>query len=163
MKTRNRLPKPCEAANRPIHQLTPMPSLKFKSLILRYGLSEMYVFGSRAREIASYVRNGEALKGPSASDVDIGVRTQPEHTLSPAERVQLTIDLEDMLDVPRVDLVILDEAEPFLAADIIKGELLYAEDLDRQARYELFVLRRAGDLAPFKKQRMQMIMQEGAR
>jgi hypothetical protein len=54
-------------------------------------------------------------------------------------------------------------ADAFLCADIVAGELLYTADPDEQARYELFVLRRAGDLLPFKKARMHMILEEGAR
>jgi len=50
------------------------------------------------------------------------------------------------------------EADPFLALEVIRGELLYAEDLDRQARDELYVLRRAGDLLPFKRQRLRLIL-----
>jgi hypothetical protein len=47
--------------------------------------------------------------------------------------------------------------------DIICGELLYTSDPDQQARYELFVLRRAGDLLPFQRERTRMILEEGAR
>lgn len=43
------------------------------------------------------------------------------------------------------------------------GGLLYTRDPDSQARYELFVLRRAGDLMPSKKERMRMILEEDAR
>jgi hypothetical protein len=42
-------------------------------------------------------------------------------------------ELEDLLEVNRVDLVILPEADPFLALEVIRGELLYSEELDRQA------------------------------
>mgnify|MGYP001615923093 CR=1 FL=1 len=83
--------------------------------------------------------------------------------LDPSKRVRLSFEIEDLLEVSRVDLVILQEAEPFLALEIIRGELLYAEDMDRQAGYELYLLRRAGDLLPFKKERIRMIMEEGAR
>jgi uncharacterized protein len=77
--------------------------------------------------------------------------------------VHLALEIEDLLEVSCVDLVILQEADPFLSVEIIRGELLYAEDLDRQARYELYLLRRAGDLFPFKKERIRMILEEGAR
>ena len=71
--------------------------------------------------------------------------------------------MEDLFDVERVDLVLLPEADPFLALDIIRGELLYTRDPNQQARYELYVLRRAGDLLPFQKIRTRMILEEGAR
>jgi hypothetical protein len=75
----------------------------------------------------------------------------------------MTIELEDILNVRQVDLVVLSEADPFLALDIIRGELLHTEAPDDQAQYELYVLRRAGDLLPFKKERMRMILEEGGR
>jgi predicted nucleotidyltransferase len=109
------------------------------------------------------VRNEKTDFTHPESDVDIGVRIKPGAALGPSERVQLALEIEDLLGVSRVDLVILQEAEPFLALEIIRGELLYAEDLNRQARYELYVLRQAGDLHPFKKERIRMIMEEGAR
>ena len=77
--------------------------------------------------------------------------------------MKLTMDLEDLFHVDRLDLVLLPEADPYLALDIIRGELLYTIDPDAQARYELFVLRRAGDLLAFKKERTRMILEEGAR
>ena len=53
--------------------------------------------------------------------------------------------------------------DSYLALEIIRGELIYTDDPDRQARYELYVLRRAADLLPFKKDRIRMILEEGAR
>jgi hypothetical protein len=60
--------------------------------------------------------------------------------------------------VGRVDLVILGEADPFLALDIIRGELLYCADKDVEAEEELHVLRRAGDLAPYARERWKQIL-----
>ena len=42
---------------------------------------------------------------------------------------------------------------PFLALAAVSGELLYAGDRVRESHYQLFVLRRAGDLAPFERAR----------
>ena len=61
----------------------------------------------------------------------------------------------------RVDLVVLPEASPFLALDIVTGELLLARDPDREAEYQLFVLRRAGDLAPFERARRALVLEGG--
>lgn len=136
---------------------------KLKEIALRYGLEEVYAFGSRAKEVAARLRGENYYALNPKSDVDIGVRTKRGHQLSTSERVKLALEIEDLLGVPRVDLVTLQETDPFLAVEIIRGELLYAEDPDRQARYELYLLRRAGDLLPFKKERIRMIMEEGAR
>ncbi len=127
-------------------------------------IADLYAFGSRAAEIAGQVR-GQAIKQSEhfASDVDIGVLPIDMPRFGPFQRVSLAIAIEDLFDVARVDLVVLPEADAYLALEIIRGELLYTDNPDRQARYELYVLRRAGDLLPFKKQRMRMIMEESAR
>jgi uncharacterized protein len=129
----------------------------------QYGLADIYAFGSRAEEALALLRGQAAKTTLSDSDMDIGVLTRPGSRLGARERVTLMMELEDLFAVQRVDLVFLDEADAFLALDIIRGNLLYTESPDRQAHYELFVLRRAGDLLPFKKQRMEMILREGAR
>ena len=120
-----------------------------RSLCEEHGLIAMYVFGSRSEEIAA-LASGQAVRGahPDA-DVDIGVQPQRGRVLSAAERVRLMQQLETLLDAPRVELVILPEANVFLAADVVRGELLAAIDLDAEADAQLYYLRRAADLAPF--------------
>jgi hypothetical protein len=68
--------------------------------------------------------------------------------------------LEDFLGVSRVDLVSLPEADPFLAANIIRGERLCARDTYLADEYDLYILRRAGDLAPLERERMALILRE---
>lgn len=130
----------------------------------RHEVVDLYVFGSRRDEIAARLR-GQSMELPTCrvSDVDIAVSPADLSTFGPLQRVSLAIELEDLFDAPRVDLVVLPEADPFLALEIIRGELLYTEDPDRQARQELYILRRAGDLMPFKKERTRMIFEEAAR
>ena len=43
-----------------------------------------------------------------------------------------------MLGVDCVDLVILPEANAFLAADAVRGDLLLATDLDAEAEVQLY-------------------------
>ena len=128
-------------------------------LACTYGLAEVYVFGSRAREIAARARKGIVPKKRSLSDVDIAIRPLPAALLSARDLANLTSELEDLFEVNRVDLVLLPGADPFLALDIIRGELLYAADPTDQALYELYVLRRAGDLSPFKKAQIELVLQ----
>lgn len=128
------------------------------ALCERYQLIAVYAFGSRAEEVVSRLEGKGVEVVYSSSDVDIGVLPSRERSLSARDRVQLMLDLEDLFDVPRVDLVILSEAPPFLALDVVRGPLLYATDTVAEAEYQLYVLRRAGDLAPFERQRLQMIM-----
>ncbi len=124
----------------------------------RHRLADVYAFGSRAKEIVVLLHEGEAGRSSASSDVDIGVRPLSGVRLSPREIVNIAIELEDLLEVNRVDLVVLPQAEPFLALDIVKGETLYTRDPIDQARYELLVFRRASDLLPLKKERIEMIL-----
>lgn len=119
----------------------------------RYRIADAYVFGSRAAEIAARLRGEPAASDHPASDVDFGVRPLPGSRLGAHDRVRLTLELEGLLGVDRVDLVILPEADPILAADIVGGELLYALDAYEEAENQLYVLRRAGDLLPFARER----------
>jgi predicted nucleotidyltransferase len=127
-----------------------------------YGLTAIYAFGSQAVETASLIQ-GEDISFPDPEiDVDVGIQPFPGKHLSAQDRVAITQALEDLLRVRRVDLVLLPEAGPFLALDIIKGELLCCDDPDRQAEDELYMLRRAGDLTYFEKQRRRQILNGGA-
>ena len=122
----------------------------------RFGLSAVYAFGSRAQELAARARG--ARPPTASSDLDIGVQPLPGRRLSARDRVGLTAELEDLLGTARVDLVVLSEAEPFLALTVIQGELLYCLDPDAQAEDELYILRRAGDLAPYERERRRPIL-----
>lgn len=131
---------------------------ELKAIAVRYSLAAIYGFGSRASEVAQRLA-GEAVGAVHpGSDVDIGVRAAPGLRLSARDRVRLATDLEDLLGMGRVDLVILTEADPFLALDVIQGDLLYCADKDAQAEEELHVLRRAGDLAPYARERWKQIL-----
>jgi len=134
---------------------------ELEKIALDYGISEIYAFGSRGDEIARRIRGEKIEPTYPASDVDTGIETLPEKRLSAKQRVQLTIQLEDLLTVSRVDLVVLSEVSPFLALEIIKGELLYCKDPDAQAEHELLILRRAGDLAYYERKRREVIMRGG--
>ena len=128
-----------------------------ESIALRYNLEAIYVFGSRAKEIAERIRGESGGCKDHESDVDIGVQPAFGFRLSAKERVLLTIALEEHFQVQRVDLVVIPEAGPFLALDIIQGEILYCKNQDEQAEHELFILRRAGDLASYERTRREQI------
>jgi predicted nucleotidyltransferase len=138
-------------------------SKKLVDFCRQYGIRDLYVFGSRAEEVLAMVRNFPGGYASTESGVDIGIFPDAETLWSPDKIVSLAIDLEDLFQASRVDIVFMPEADAFLCADIVAGELLYTADPNEQARYELFVLRRAGDLLPFKKVRTHMILEEGAR
>jgi len=128
------------------------------TLCQRFGVVSLYVFGSRGREAAARVLGGDLRSGPHSSDLDVGVQPAGRGLDSPRQRVALAQALEDLFEVPRVDLVVLPEADPFLAADAVRGELVFCDDGDRQAWEELYYLRRAADLAPYQRARLAAIL-----
>ncbi|MCG6534496.1 MAG: nucleotidyltransferase domain-containing protein, partial [Syntrophales bacterium LBB04] len=73
------------------------------------------------------------------------------------EKVGRAGQTEDLRGVGRVDLVILSEADPFLSANIVRGERLFCRDTYAADEYELYILRRAGDLAPLEMERLSLI------
>jgi predicted nucleotidyltransferase len=131
---------------------------QLKAIAIRYNITEVYAFGSRAAEIARRLAGEVAPPASPESDVDIGVQPAKGCRLTARDRVGVAVDLEDLLGARRVDLVVLSEADPFLALDVIRGELLFCADKDAQAEQELYVLRRAGDLAPYARERWKQIM-----
>ena len=128
---------------------------KLRDMLCRYQLTAVYVFGSRAREIASRAGGASTPAAGAAptdhpdSDVDIGVQPLRHTRPSAEQRVRLALELEDLFAVARVDLVVLSEANAPLAAEVVRGELLVCADPDEEAESQLYYLRRAGDLAPF--------------
>ena len=132
---------------RPVENLT--------HLCEAYKLLSLYAYGSRGTAASRFILSGKPMPA-SESDLDIGVL--PEQPLSVKEKVQLTLELEALFNVSRVDLVVLPEADPFLAANIIRGERLYERDSYQADEYDLYILRRAGDLAPLEHERMALIL-----
>jgi predicted nucleotidyltransferase len=131
---------------------------EIRSLANRAGVEIVYVFGSRAGEIASSVKEKAGGLAVNSSDIDFGVLL-PGGAWTVQEKVRFAQALEDLFGVERVDLVVLNEADPFLAAEVIRGERLFERDRRRVDEYELFVLRRVGDLAPFERERMQRALE----
>jgi predicted nucleotidyltransferase len=104
----------------------------------------VYLFGSRA--------TGEARP---ESDVDLAVLfTEP---VGLDGLVALENRFEERLG-KAVDLVNLGRCDPFLALEAIRGERLYCADPLRCDEFDLYVLRRAGDLEPFERQRRAMLL-----
>ena len=49
-------------------------------------------------------------------------------------------------------------AGAFPASDIIRGERVFCREATETDRFELYVLRRAGDLLPFERQRQALLL-----
>jgi len=133
-----------------------------KDICLQHEIGALYAFGSRAEEARAFINGGCAGSLPAApSDLDLGVLPEHGKRLSVQEKVELAAKFEDLFGIGRVDLVVVPEADPFLAANIIRGSRLYASDEHRADEYDLYGLRRAGDLIPLERERLALIL-EGA-
>jgi predicted nucleotidyltransferase len=131
---------------------------KIEQTCRRYQLKALYVFGSRSADMLRAIKEEQYQLAPSQSDLDIGVLSHSPFSIE--NKVSLTFELENLFGIPGIDLFLLQEVDAFLAANIIRGERIFAEDSYLADEYELFVLRRAGDLAELERQRMAMILQE---
>lgn len=76
--------------------------------------------------------------------------------------MRLETELERALG-RKVDLVDMGRAKPFLALAIVEGERIYERDAYRCDTFDLYVLRRAGDLAYFERERRRLVLEEGLR
>jgi predicted nucleotidyltransferase len=124
-----------------------------------YNITALYFFGSRAAEMVRALNDDNYSLSPSTSDLDVAVLSQSDFSVE--KKVNLTLELEDLFHAPRVDLFDLQEADAFLAANIVRGERVYTADSDFADEYELFVLSRAGDLAELERERIALILQKG--
>jgi predicted nucleotidyltransferase len=146
--------------HKPLH--TSATERELARLSERYRLSAVYAFGSRATEVAALVGQKSNRLMKSARDVDIAILPHVQVVLSVREKVEIALEFEELFGASRVDLLSLPEADPFLAANAIRGERIYCRDDDLADEYELFVLRRAGDLIPLERERIRLIMEDKA-
>lgn len=130
---------------------------EIKRLAGRYNLQLIYAFGSRAKEAYDLTHGKKAALQASSSDLDIGLK--PGRPLSVEEKVKIAVFFEDLFGVPRVDVVMLPEAPVMLALEIVQGELLFAEDDRYEAEYQLYIMRRAAELAPFERMKKDLILE----
>ena len=128
-------------------------------LAARSHLHIIYAFGSRAKEVAALGADPRQHLPKTSSDVDIGVKPAPGTYLGPLEKVDIAQEIEEVLGVAKVDLLVVPEVDPFLAANIIRGERLYCAHKDLADEYDLYILRRAGDCIPLERERIALIME----
>jgi len=107
----------------------------------------LYLFGSRGRR-----------EETPESDADVGVLFHRHQERSLRDVLLLEDSLERRLGL-KVDVVDAGRASAFLALDIIRGERVYCADPDDCDEFELYVMRRAGDLAPFERERRRLLLQ----
>ena len=92
----------------------------------------------------------------SSADLDIGIKAGRH--LRVEEKVKIALIFEDIFNVAKVDIVIVSEVPIFLALEIVKGELLYAENLTHEAEYQLYIMRRAAEIIPYERMKQKMTL-----
>jgi uncharacterized protein len=133
---------------------------RLRKIAEEFNLHIIYAFGSHSKEVYKWVKgNAQSLTIPFSSDVDIGVKPAPSKALSVKEKVTVSMELEDLFSVSNVDLLEISEVDPFVAANIVRGERLYCKDVYEADEYDLYILRRAGDLIPLERERISLIME----
>ncbi len=136
---------------------------RLESFCMQKHVEMLYIFGSRAVEIRKLLDTDSEIEPGKSSDVDIAVKLSGNRTLSVREKAELSVAFENFFGVDRADVILLPEADPFLAVNIIRGERVFCADAYQADEYELYVLRRAGDLAPFERLRIERIMDSSER
>ena len=111
--------------------------------VLNRDVSAVYLFGSQS--------DGSAWPD---SDIDLGVLYRTRQPL--ATTLQLEEECERALGT-KVDFVDAARAGAFLALAIGRGERIFCREATEADRFELYVLRRAGDLLPFERQRQALM------
>jgi len=112
-------------------------SEKLKEAALRFDLDLVVIFGSFA--------SGQA---DSASDLDIAVRsrTPPEMRDAPSWKEGLYLALVDAFSAEGIDLVVMNDADPLLAAEIARGgKAVYEREPGIFPEFYLYAMKRLAD------------------
>jgi hypothetical protein len=133
-------------------------SLEFSNLCRSSGLIAVFAFGSRGDEIQQRLSGIDPEIENPASDLDLGVLADRDVDFDVMRIVDFSCAVEDLFGVPRADIVDLRKAPPYLALDAIRGHRIFCADDFEASVFELFVLRRAGDLAYHERERRRMLL-----
>ena len=111
-----------------------------------------YLFGSQAEGTAR-----------ASSDIDLAVLLSPNLTTAERFRTQLKLidECGDVFQRSEVDVVILNEASPLLAYEVVKhGKLLYEDEATHPAvDFAVYTLSRYADTIPFRRLQNQYLFE----
>ena len=131
---------------------------ELQQLFASYRLSIVYVFGSQAEQLQSFLLGTKSKLDIAGSDLDFAVLPPNSTKFSLRRQIELTCDIEDLLGVSRVDVVDLSQAPPAISAQAVMGIVLWAEDPDLESEFQLLVLRKYSDALPLYKERSDLII-----
>ena len=92
----------------------------------------------------------------ASSDIDVGVLFRTRVPLEELIRIEMRLD--DSIQ-QTVDLVDVKRVGPFVALEIIRGNRFFCRDETAADEFDLYVLRRAGDLEYFERERRAYFLQ----
>jgi predicted nucleotidyltransferase len=115
----------------------------------RHGVAAIYLFGSRADD-GQRALAGEPVPAPG-SDLDVGVFFS-DPRFDPRVLSRLQVDLEEVFDPLRVDLVPLQYVDALFQFEAIDGHRVAALDPLAADEYELVIMRRAAELLPIERE-----------
>ncbi|PMP66622.1 MAG: hypothetical protein C0190_05255 [Thermodesulfobacterium geofontis] len=125
---------------------------QLKNIAKKYGITLIYLFGSQAKNGVAYLYD-RSYRVKKRSDLDIGVVFK-NFPINAKEKIkiyeELYTDLALLFDPFEIDLIFLQEINPLLQLEAIKGFAIYVEDEIFQEDYEELVMKKAEDLR-FKK------------
>lgn len=131
---------------------------ELQEICRQYQVDILYAFGSRAKEALAMLRGEIDTLSDRPSDLDIGAKPNRAASWGVWDKVGLAQDLEDLFHIHRVDLVSLADAGPYLAAEIIAGERLFADDSYLADEYDLYIWRRVADHEFLEKERLRHVL-----
>jgi len=114
-----------------------------------HGILAVYLFGSRADDGLRLLA-GETV-APAGSDLDVGIAFRGPGVPF-RELALLQVEMEDLFEPLRVDLVPLHRVDPIFQANAIDGHRIAAPDSTAADLYELLVMRQAAELLPIQRQ-----------
>jgi predicted nucleotidyltransferase len=131
---------------------------QLQEICRQYQVDILYAFGSRAKEALAFLHGEIKMLHDGRSDLDIGAKPNSAASWGVWDKVGLAQDLEDLFRIHRVDLVSLADAGPYLAAEIIAGERLFADDSYLADEYDLYIMRRIADHEFLEKERLRHVL-----
>jgi predicted nucleotidyltransferase len=82
-------------------------SLMLKEIRRRYSIDTIYAFGSLGKELKMFAAGAGHIDLSKEADFDVAVKITPQKSLSVRQKSQLTIDLEELFQLTRLDLVVI--------------------------------------------------------
>jgi predicted nucleotidyltransferase len=124
------------------------PNATLDRLCREFDLLAVYLFGSR-RDDGLHRLQGAAVER-EGSDLDVGVVFR-DPGFDVRRLSNLQIEMEDLFEPLRVDLVPLQRADALFQFNAIDGHRVASGDPDGADRYELWVMNRAEELRPIQR------------